>query len=44
MVSGPFDEMMIKDHSSLTSFDTTILSWSALLTDDRGIADLSILA
>jgi hypothetical protein len=43
-VSDPFEEKLISDRATLSPTNTAALNWHHLLTDDRGIADLSILS
>jgi len=43
-VSTPFDEKQIQSRPSLSPQDTSSLQWRTLPTDERGVADLSILA
>lgn len=42
-VSNPFDEKVITDKPAISHGDTADLSWQTLTTDERGVADLSIL-
>lgn len=43
-VSSPFDEKLVQEKTSLSLLDTSALSWQTLSADDRGVADLSMLA
>jgi hypothetical protein len=43
-VSDPLEEKMVKDKALLGDINTSAFHWHHLPTDDRGIADLSILS
>ncbi len=43
-VSSPFDEKLVNNKPLLSSFDTSSLTWQSLTVEERGVADLSILA